>query len=736
MERFKIVTVVIAVALQHIVVANAFAADTCSDAPSGEKISEQVAVVTELPLAVEVTYWDISLETDLPNNRLKLKAICTVRNNGSVPVESLDFDILAGERFYGVHVEIANIAKLTNDKEVKVSFKRFIEEPPEDPDLAGTHKYPLVTRVPLLPALKQGEECRLAFDYTVTCPDIAQRRHYNLIWEPKEGKKEICLISDFTWFPRLATDLQKWRELAGDKNFFPRGSRPAWRATLTHPAELEGMVIEGKVEKTERAGEHTVSRWRSITGGRPQVFIGPAERVERKTEAVTVVFLLPEGNYNREFVDAVGDLVIHAHGVFTDWFGPFDANEVHIVAPSGIRGGHGAFMGMTVDASYFQMNRGERITELGKFFTQTPVHELAHSCWPESYGRGTKFLRESLANFATWHLAREHYGLDIFKSTLQQLIERAKADKPLFNPTGDEEQFAYEKGPIVLDLLRQEMGDEVFFRTLMEYVRRYKNTHVTFIDFVAVCNDVSGRDWMPFFYQWCYGKACPAYHLVGFESKESQAVWETKVTIRNSGVGIVRCPLQLQMDGQSQEEVFWVPEGQEKTFVYQTDKEVVGAVVDPNRIAYQANLAEKREEPAYFVNSLGFGRKSNQEIASKYTQEWLEQIADPGVLFRTGLALYDLKRYDDALTVFENMGEKAGESRVRQAIALIWQGHMLDLLGRRDEAISTYQKVVEMDTKQELYVRHDQFGLAYHPSPYASERMSTPFNRVENLRDD
>jgi tetratricopeptide (TPR) repeat protein len=280
------------------------------------------------------------------------------------------------------------------------------------------------------------------------------------------------------------------------------------------------------------------------------------------------------------------------------------------------------------------------------------------------------------------------------------------------------------------------MGDNVFFRTLREYIRRYKNAYVTFVDFVSVCNDVSGRDWMPFFYQWCYGKACPAYHLVGFESKESQAGWETTVTIRNSGVGIIRCPLELQMDGQSQEEVFWVPEGRERKLVYQTAKKVTGVAIDPERTTYQVDLAAKKEDPAYFVNSLGHGRKSNQEIVSKYSQEWLHQIADPWVLCKTGMALYDMERYEDALAAFEKMGQEADENRVRQATALIWQGHMLDLLDRRDEAISRYQKVVDMDTKQEIYMRHDQFGLAYHPSPYASKRINTPFTRVENQLDD
>jgi len=218
---------------------------------------------------------------------------------------------------------------------------------------------------------------------------------------------------------------------------------------------------------------------------------------------------------------------------------------------------------------------------------------MAHAWWGgsvTSYGRGTKFLRESLANFSTWHLARERYGRDLFKFYLDNYIfARGRANKPLFNAESDEQKFAYTKGAIVLDILRQEMGDEVFFKTLKEFARRYRNGYATFIDFVSLCNEVSRRDWMPFFYQWCYGKGCPAYHLVGFESKQGKQGWQTKVKIRNDGTGIVRCPLELQMDGQSQQEVFGVQGGQESTFVYQTEEKVTGVVIDPKETAYQAN---------------------------------------------------------------------------------------------------------------------------------------------------
>ena len=63
-------------------------------------------------------------------------------------------------------------------------------------------------------------------------------------------------------------------------------------------------------------------------------------------------------------------------------------------------------------------------------------------------------------------------------------------------------------------------------------------------------------------------------------------------------------------------------------------------------------------------------------------------------------------------------------------MALIWQGHMLDLLGKREQAISKYEQVANMNITEQW--SHSQFGLRYKVSPYAQERIQKPFQRLEN----
>ena len=85
---------------------------------------------------------------------------------------------------------------------------------------------------------------------------------------------------------------------------------------------------------------------------------------------------------------------------------------------------------------------------------------------------------------------------------------------------------------------------------------------------------------------------------------------------------------------------------------------------------------------------------------------------------------------DDALGVFERIVARFGGDPRMKAYGLIWQGHMLDLLGKRAEAVSRYRQAAALNVTDSLM--HGQYGMKYELSPYARERVKVPFTRIEN----
>ncbi len=139
------------------------------------------------------------------------------------------------------------------------------------------------------------------------------------------------------------------------------------------------------------------------------------------------------------------------------------------------------------------------------------------------------------------------------------------------------------------------------------------------------------------------------------------------------------------------------------------------------------------EAPTYVLRAYGWDRSSSEKIAAEYTRGWSDRLHESRDFLRLGFALYDVAEYEDALFVFERMqpatASGSGDDRY-VALALIWQGHMLDLLGRREEAVERYRSVVDLDLDDSW--SHGQYGLSYEIGPWAEERLTTPFQRVEN----
>jgi predicted negative regulator of RcsB-dependent stress response len=83
--------------------------------------------------------------------------------------------------------------------------------------------------------------------------------------------------------------------------------------------------------------------------------------------------------------------------------------------------------------------------------------------------------------------------------------------------------------------------------------------------------------------------------------------------------------------------------------------------------------------------------------------------------------LYDGRYYQEALEVVKSLEQ--GDWRF---FALVWEGHLLDLLGRRTDAVAAYQEALKMPGTPSM--RHDQYGLVIDKK-WVEERLKTPFER-------
>ena len=67
----------------------------------------------------------------------------------------------------------------------------------------------------------------------------------------------------------------------------------------------------------------------------------------------------------------------------------------------------------------------------------------------------------------------------------------------------------YDRGALTLQAVRLTVGDEAFFRILRTWADRYKYKNATTADFIALVQEISGKDLHGLIDSWLYDAAMP-----------------------------------------------------------------------------------------------------------------------------------------------------------------------------------------------------------------------------------
>ena len=155
------------------------------------------------------------------------------------------------------------------------------------------------------------------------------------------------------------------------------------------------------------------------------------------------------------------------------------------------------------------------------FQESTTAHETAHQWFYSTIGSDQvnhPWQDESLVQYATLVYFQDHYGKATGDHFLTQYFEQQYAaakkkygDMPVGLPVMayDEDAygaFVYAKGPLFFQAVRDDIGDDAFFRALQNYYQQFKYANAQPQDLVNAFNQASGKDITPLYNQWIVGK--------------------------------------------------------------------------------------------------------------------------------------------------------------------------------------------------------------------------------------
>lgn len=284
------------------------------------------------------------------------------------------------------------------------------------------------------------------------------------------------------------------------------------------------------------------------------------------------------------------------------------------------------------------------------------------------------------------------------------------------------------KGYSIISALDCLLGDEIFDKIYNRCLKEFGGRRLGAKEFQAVCEAESGQDLEWFFGQWLNSNRYLSYEISSKNCESIDNMFICEIEVKRLGDLRMPVPVEAVFEDGSREIKLTnrlldtnIVRFESKSALKQVrlDPENALALIVPPPSVTEQKLRKEIQKLSW----TGAGKEA-LEIFKKATQANLLNERD---WFKLGLTLYDGKYNAESLKAFESAANQAEKSSTRYFTSKVWQGHILDLLNKRDEALECYKEALKCEKKDD-WVRHDQYGMKINHD-WVKQRIEKPFVR-------
>jgi hypothetical protein len=357
-----------------------------------------------------------------------------------------------------------------------------------------------ILKVNLGKPLEVGESIVLEMAYTVKIPPSYGRFGY--------GQNTISIAN---WYPIAAVfDHRGWNlepyYAIGDPFYSEVGN---YRVAMALPTEYT-LATTGNITKKENndgkvvwtIDAKSVRDFAMITSDRFKV-------LEDEVDGVKIFSYYFEDQYGEIALDTAKDSI----KIFNECFGKYPYEQFSVAAADFFIGGMEYPNLVFIDEGLYQEEQKD-------ILEYVVAHEAAHQWWYGIVGNdevNEPWLDEALTEYSTLLYYEKKYGKEvkeqIYKNMIVRYYDAYRNSDPnvneavyrsinKFKDSIEYQVMVYYKGAMFVEDLRNNLGDEQFFKVLKVYFDKYKFKNANTEGFINLCEQVTDKEWRQNFKEW------------------------------------------------------------------------------------------------------------------------------------------------------------------------------------------------------------------------------------------
>ena len=204
------------------------------------------------------------------------------------------------------------------------------------------------------------------------------------------------------------------------------------------------------------------------------------------------------------------------------------------------------------------------VSFMGSFGRNLIAHELAHQWFGDKVTCGSWkdiWLNEGFATYLSGLTIENLDGNSAFTTWKQQRTSSitSQLDGAVYLSDADttsvsrifSSRLSYNKGSMVLHMLRKKLGDATFYQGLQNYLAdsNHAYDYAKTEDFIAIMETASGESLTEFFSDWLYNQGYPSYTIQWNQPSTSQLKVTLSQTQSDASVSYFEAPVPLRVHG-------------------------------------------------------------------------------------------------------------------------------------------------------------------------------------------